>query len=79
VLGSFIGSDAQAGDGWAAASGLPVLESMVRALARDPERLDHIARLLESLSASDEGRALIPDGLTAVWEPIWDARRRLRS
>jgi hypothetical protein len=79
MVGSVIGSDGQPGDAWAARSDLPVLESMVRALARDPERLDHIARLLESLSASDEGRALIPDGLTAVWEAIWDARQRLRS
>ena len=39
----------------------PLLESMVRALARDPERLDHVARLIESLSASEEGRALIPE------------------
>ena len=74
VVGSLLGSDGPPGDGWDARGGLPVLESMVRALARDPERLDHIARLLESLSASDEGRALIPDGLTAVWEPIWEAR-----
>jgi hypothetical protein len=72
-------SDDQPGEGWAAASGLPVLESMVRTLARDPERLDHVARLIESLSASDEGRALIPDGLKAVWEPIWTARGRLRA
>jgi hypothetical protein len=78
VVGSLIGSDGQLGDAWTR-SDLPVLESMVRALARDPERLDHIARLIESLSASDEGRALIPDGLATVWEPIWETRRRLRS
>jgi hypothetical protein len=77
--GSLLGSDGQPGDSWAAWSGLPLLESMVRALARDPERIDHIARLLESLRASEEGRALIPEGLTAVWEPIWEARRGQRS
>ena len=63
---------AMAGLPW---SGLPVLESMVRALARDPERLDHVERLIKSLSASEEGRALIPDDLESVWEPIWEARR----
>jgi hypothetical protein len=78
-IGGLVGATGQAGDEWAASTGLPVLESMVRALARDPERLDHIARLLDSLRASDEGRALIPDGLPGVWEPIWDARQRLRS
>jgi hypothetical protein len=77
--GSLLGSDGQRGDSWAAWGGLPLLESMVRALARDPERIDHIARLLESLRASEEGRALIPEGLTEVWEPIWEARRGQRS
>jgi hypothetical protein len=79
MIGAAGRSDAQPGDGWAASSGLPVLESMVRALARDPERLDHVARLIKSLGASDEGRAIIPDGLEAVWEPIWAARERLRA
>jgi hypothetical protein len=79
VFESFVSADGQHGNAWQAATGLPVLESMVRALARDPERLDYIARLLDSLEASDEGRALIPDGLSAVWEPIWEARRKLRS
>jgi hypothetical protein len=79
LAGSFLGRNGQPGDSWAAWSGLPLLESMVRALAREPERLDHIARLLESLGASEEGRARIPDGLTAVWEPIWEARRGQHS
>jgi hypothetical protein len=79
AVGSYAAADGQTAHGWAVSSALPVLESMVRALSRDPERLDHIARLLDSLAASDEGRALIPDGLGAVWEPIWDARRKLRA
>ena len=51
---------------------------MIRALARDPERLDHVERLLKSLAASEEGQALIPDGLESVWTPIWEARVNLR-
>jgi hypothetical protein len=79
AIGTGIGADGQAGDTWTVWSGLPVLESMVRALSREPERLDHVARLITSLSASDEGRALLPEELEAVWDPIWDARRKLRS
>lgn len=67
------------GDGRGAASGLPVLESMIRALSRDPERLDHVERLIRSLGSSEEGRALIPDGLESVWTPIWEARVKRRS
>ncbi len=79
ATGTAGGTDAGSSDGWVTWGGLPVLELMVRALARDPERLDHVARLIESLSASEEGRALIPDGLESVWEPIWAARERSRA
>ena len=77
-VGSVGVGDTSPGDGWAAVSGLPVLESMIRALARDPERLDHVERLIKSLAASEEGRALIPDDLESVWAPIWEARVNLR-
>lgn len=79
MIGSVGIRDTSPGDGWAAVSGLPVLESMIRALARDPERLDHVERLIKSLAASEEGQALIPDGLESVWAPIWEARVNLRS
>jgi hypothetical protein len=56
---------------------VPLLESMVRALARSPEALDHVNRLIDDLSSTDEGRALLPDGLAEVWPPIWAARQEL--
>jgi hypothetical protein len=71
--------DGGAGDGWSVGAGLPVLESMIRALAREPERLDHVARLIESLRASDEGATLIPEGFESVWDPILAARKKLRA
>jgi hypothetical protein len=79
TMGIAVSRGEETGDGWAARGGVPVLESMVRALARDPERLDHVHRLISSLSATDEGRALLPDGIEAVWEPIWAARERGRA
>jgi hypothetical protein len=64
-----------AADGWNDPWSIPLLESMVRALARNPERLDHVARLVESLRATQEGVALLPEGLDEIWSPIWEARQ----
>jgi hypothetical protein len=61
-----------------AAVELPLLEWMVRALARSPERIDHLGRLITSLQATDEGRMLLPEGLDAVWDAIWEARAARR-
>jgi hypothetical protein len=79
ALGAAGLEDSGAGERWSAGADLPVLEAMIRALARDPERLDHVARLIESLRASDEGATLIPEGLESVWDPILAARRKLRA
>ena len=53
---------------------LPLLESLLKALARDPKRLDHVAGLAESLAPRPKARPSFPDGFEEVWEPIW-ARR----
>ena len=59
--------------------GVPLLEELVRALTRSPERLDRVRRLVDDLCATPEGRALLPDGFEAVWRPIeasWQRRWR---
>lgn len=56
---------------------LPLLEAMLRTLARDPERLEHIERLIRDLESEPEGRELLPDGLLDIWAPIQEAARRL--
>jgi hypothetical protein len=76
---SSLGGEQGGGTNGSAWAGLPVLESMIRTLSRDPGRLDHIARLLASLRASEQGRALIPDDLESVWDPIWAARVEARE
>lgn len=58
--------------------GLPLLESLLRTLAREPERLEWVARVLDDLAETEEGRALIPEGLEDVWRPIEEARKRMR-
>jgi hypothetical protein len=50
--------------------GLPLFEAMVRALDRDPARLEHIARLVDDLRSSPETSQLLPDDFDAIWEPI---------
>jgi hypothetical protein len=53
----------------------PLLELFVRALAREPERLDELARWLPDLAAAaGEGAG---DDLLRIWEPIWKARQEL--
>jgi hypothetical protein len=57
---------------------LPLVEWLVRAVSRSPERIDHLARLIASLRSTDEGRELLPEGFEAVWDEIWSARSGVR-
>ena len=50
-----------------------LLEDLVRAAARAPERLTPIARLLEELQQTEEGRAVIPAGLLETWNAVAEA------
>jgi hypothetical protein len=75
------GADSPAGYGrWGPAgwSSSTLLESLLRALDRTPEKLDHIARLVSDLRATEDGRRMLPPGFDAVWDPIWAARARSR-
>jgi hypothetical protein len=55
--------------------GLPLLEPMLRALDRDPDRLDKIARVIADLRANEQTAALIPQELTDLWATV-DAVRQ---
>jgi hypothetical protein len=52
-----------------------LFEPMVQALAGDPAKLDDIHRLVTDLQQTEEGRALLPEGWEAIWEPIWQVRQ----
>jgi hypothetical protein len=56
----------------ALANGL--LELLIKALDRAPERLDDIHALLQGLPANDEAEPLFPEHFAATWQTIWDAR-----
>lgn len=64
--------------GASALPGFPLLERLLQALDRDPGRLDEIARLVEDLGRTPEGRELLPERLNAVWDPVWRVRREGR-
>jgi hypothetical protein len=49
---------------------MPLLEEMVRALARRPERIRHVKRVIDDLQQTEEGRDLLPEGFEDVWRPI---------
>jgi hypothetical protein len=65
-------------DGRGNSFGLPLLEPLLQTLDRQPARLDQIARLIEDLRQTPEGRDLVTDEFTRIWQPIWEARGRLR-
>lgn len=52
----------------------PILELLVRAVDRYPDRLDHIDALLRDLA--DNESDVMPHGFRDIWEPIWAARER---
>jgi hypothetical protein len=72
---------ADAGDGTWEGSGAwraalrsdALLEPLLRAFARDPERLDEIRSVIEELAKTETGRTILPDGWDVVWGPIEQA------
>jgi hypothetical protein len=55
-----------------------LLESLLRTLSREPERLDHVARLVDDLRTQPDATQLLPERFDEVWKPIWSTRQRGR-
>jgi hypothetical protein len=47
-----------------------LLEDLVRAASREPERLEPIRRLIEDLRSTAEGREIVPDDFYALWQMV---------
>ncbi|WP_420635700.1 phospholipase D family protein [Candidatus Palauibacter sp.] len=62
--------------GWPEAA---LLEALLQSLSRSPDRIDEAARLITDLAKTPEGRDLLPDGLSEIWEPVWQARKAVES
>ena len=54
---------------------VPLLETLLRVLDRNPDKLDEIEAFLADLRSSERGRALLPEGIDRIWAPIWEVRR----
>jgi hypothetical protein len=52
-----------------------LFESLIRSLDRNPERLDHIASLIDDLRKERNSTEVFPPGFEQLWEPIWTARQ----
>tara|TARA_R110002072_G_scaffold135053_1_gene276187 strand:- start:4954 stop:6840 length:1887 start_codon:yes stop_codon:yes gene_type:complete len=60
-------------------SHLPMLETLLRALDKSPEKLDQLSDFISQLRRSDTGEALLPAGFEQIWEPLWEARQHLKE
>ena len=58
---------------------IAIFEMLVRALYRDPEKLDHVNKLVQDLRKTVQGRKLLPDEFDSIWEPIWQARQEIEN
>jgi hypothetical protein len=56
---------------------IALFEPLVRALGKDPAKLDRVHRLVEDLIHDSEEMNLLPEGFMDIWPPIWQARQRL--
>ena len=57
----------------------PLLEVLVRAAARAPESLEHVASLVDGLRKTPEGRAALPADFDEVWDVVWGACQEMRE
>lgn len=53
----------------------PLLEVLMRALSRSPDKIDRVAELVERLRRTPQGRDVLPEG----FEPFWEAVMRIRG
>lgn len=49
---------------------MPLLETLVRALSRSPEKIEQISDLVERLKRTPEGREVLPVGFEALWDVV---------
>ena len=70
------GNDGSEGGAWGEGfAEETLLEDLVRAAARDPERLKPVRRLIDDLRKTEEGRTIVPDDLFAVWSAVEETLR----
>jgi hypothetical protein len=56
---------------------LPLLETLVRALSRSPDKIEHVNGLIEQLKRTPRGRVALPAGFDALWSQVMETWRQL--
>jgi hypothetical protein len=59
--------------------GSGILEAVLTALAASPGTIDDIDHLVKRLTATEQGRKVLPAGWDAFWPSVVEARARLRA
>jgi hypothetical protein len=59
------------------ARSLPIFETLLRELDREPDKLDEIARLVREVKSSPTGEAIFPEGFAEIWQPIWEVLKSI--
>jgi hypothetical protein len=54
---------------------MPLLEELLRALSRTPEKIDRIDEIVKKLLTTAEGRAVMPEGFETLWTQFMNAKR----
>ncbi|MCK9313981.1 MAG: phospholipase D family protein [Methanocorpusculum sp.] len=57
----------------------PLLETMVKALTRNPEKIDNIDRLVQEIMADPEGGEVLPEGFVDIWGAFMKIRKGERE
>lgn len=79
-VGDGIGAGKGAGGGsWLSSGSAAVFELLARALADNPRSLDDLDRIVERLSRTESGLAVMPEGFMSLWSTVLDAKRLLRG
>ena len=54
---------------------IPLLEELVRAFSREPEKIDRIGRLVEDIKKSDRADEVIPLHFEETWKAFLEAHK----
>jgi hypothetical protein len=78
-LATLVGTGAGAGDGARLGSAPGVFETVLRALARKPDAIDDLDRLVTRMLGTETGRAALPEGFQDFWAVVVEGRAAVRE
>jgi len=58
---------------------LPVLEEMVKAYSRNPEKIERIKKLVEDLKQTEEGQKILPPGFDLIWKAFLEVEGEVET